>query len=187
MKILKGVLILVLISIFTTTTYAAEVPRESAPCNATNEAIIVVESFIGDVLTEVQNGMGYADARAKSNRIFFNAWLNGQTNGYSYGELVDIANAAIWQYRDMYLRPDFYANNLEKVRTIIAPVIEDYKTGKITYAEAEFNARNKIYQSANPYFNPDVEYMKDPLSRDIPSVDNSLFIIARKLLLDSKS
>ena len=87
---------------------AAEVPREWAPCNATNEAIVLVESYIEDILTEVQNGLGYADARAKSNRIFFDAWLNGQTNGYSYGELVDIANAAIWQYRDMYLRPDFY-------------------------------------------------------------------------------
>ena len=164
---------------------AADVPRESAPCNATTEAIIVVESFIGDILTDVQNGLGYADARAKSNRIFFNAWLNGQTNGYSYGELVDIANNAIWQYRDMYLRPDFYANNLEKVRVIIGPVIEDYKSGKITYAEAEFNARNMIYQSVKPDFNPDVEYMKDPLSRDIPSVDNSLFILAKKLLLGS--
>ena len=163
---------------------AAEVPRESAPCNATNEAIVIVESFIGNILTEVQNGLGYADARAKSNRIFFNAWMNGQTNGYSYGELVDIANAAIWQYRDMYLRPDFYANNLEKVKAIIAPVIEDYKSGKITYAEAEFNARNIIYQSVNSDFNPDVEYMKDPLSRDIPSVDNSLFVLARKLLLN---
>ena len=106
-----------------------------------------------------------------------------QTEGYSYGELVDIANAAIWQYRDMYLRTDFYTNNLEKVRGIIAPVIEDYKSGKITYAEAEFNARVKIYQSVNPNFNPDVEYMKDPLSRDIPPVDNSLFILARKLIL----
>ena len=186
MKTIKAIIILTLVSIFATTTYAAEVPRESAPCNATNEAIVIVESFIGDILTEVQNGLGYADARAKSNCIFFNAWLNGQTNGYSYGELVDIANAAIWQYRDMYLRPDFYANNLEKVRVIIAPVIEDYKSGKITYAEAEFNARNKIYQSVNPSFNPDVEYMKDPLSRDIPSVDNSLFILARKLILESK-
>ena len=185
-KAIKAIIILTLVSIFTTTTYAAEVPRESAPCNATNEAIIVVENFIGDILTEVQNGMGYADARAKSNRIFFNAWLNGQTNGYSYGELVDIANAAIWQYRDMYLRPDFYANNLEKVRVIIAPVIEDYKSGKITYAEAEFNARNKIYQSVNPNFDPGVEYMKDPIYRDIPPVDNSLFRIARKLLLESK-
>ena len=96
------------------------------------------------------------------------------------------ANAAIWQYRDMYLRPDFYTNNLEKVRAIIAPVIEDYKSGKITYAEAEFNARNRIYQSVKPDFNPDVEYMKDPIYRDIPSVDNSLFILARKLILESK-
>ncbi len=86
----------------------------------------------------------------------------------------------------MYLRPDFYTNNLEKVRAIFAPVIEDYKSGKITYAEAEFNARTKIYQSVKPDFNPNVEYMKDPLSRDIPSVDNSLFILARKLILESK-
>ena len=179
----KIIICLIITMTITSTVNAAEVPRESAPCNATNEAIVIVESFIGDILTEVQNGLGYADARAKSNRIFFNAWLNGQTNGYSYGELVDIANAAIWQYRDMYLRPDFYANNLEKVRAIIAPVIEDYISGKITYAEAEFNARNMIYQSVNPSFNPAVEYMKDPLSRDIPSVDNSLFIIARRLIL----
>ena len=183
MKTIKAIIILTLVSIFTTTTYAAEVPREAAPCNATNEAIVFVESYIGDILTEVQNGMGYADARAKSNRIFFDAFLKGQTKGYSYGELVDIANAAIWQYRDMYLRPDFYANNLEKVRVIIAPVIEDFRAGKITYTEAEFNARNRIYQSVNPNFNPDVEYMKDPIYRDIPSVDNSLFILARKLIL----
>ncbi|MBQ4545438.1 MAG: hypothetical protein II996_07725 [Oscillospiraceae bacterium] len=174
----------ILISSFSVS--AADVPREAAPGNASNEAIIIVESFVGDILTEVQNGLGYADARAKSNRIFFNAWLNGQTNGYSYGELVDIANAAIWQYRDMYLRPDFYTNNLEKVRVIIAPVIEDYKSGKISYEEAELNARNMIYQSVKPDFNPDLEYMKDPLSRDIPAVDNSLFILARKLILESK-
>lgn len=180
----KIIICLIITMLIISTVNAAEVPRESAPCNVTNEAIVIVESFIGDILTEVQNGLGYADAGAKSNRIFFNAWLNGQTNGYSYGELVDIANNAIWQYRDMYLRPDLYANNLEKVRVIIAPVLEDYKSGKITYLEAEFNARTKIYQSVNPSFNPDVEYMKDPLSRDIPSVDNSLFIIARALIMN---
>lgn len=179
----KIIICLIITMTITSTVNAAEVPRESAPCNATNEAIVIVESFIGDILSEVQNGLGYADARAKSNRIFFNAFLKGQTNGYSYGELVDTANCAIWQYRDMYLRPDFYANNLETVRVIIAPVIEDCKSGKITYAEAEFNARTKIYQSVKPDFNSDIEYVKDPLSRNIPSVDNSLFILARKLLL----
>lgn len=79
--------------------------------------------------------------------------------------------------------PNFYVNNLKKVRAIIVSVIEYYKSGRITYAEAELNARNKIYKSAKPNFNPSVEYMKDPLSRDIPSVDNSLFIIARGLIL----
>ena len=58
-----------------------------------------------------------------------------------------------------------------------------YKSGKITYTEAEFNARNKIYQSVNPSFNPDVEYMRDPLSGNIPSIDNSLFILVRKILI----
>ena len=86
----------------------------------------------------------------------------------------------------MYLRPDFYISNIERVKTIIAPVIEDYKSGKITYTEAEFNARIAIYQSVNLTFNSDVEFAKDSCYRYIPSVDSSLFIIARKLLLDSK-
>ena len=183
----KSVVFIILIAMFTSTgVKAAEVPRESAPCNATNEAIIVVENFIGDILTEVQNGLGYADVRAKSNSIFFNAWLNGQTNGYSYGELVEIANNAIWQYRDMYLRPDFYANNVEIVRSLIAPIIDDYKIGKIDYNKACFETRVKIYQSINPCFNSDVEFAEDTCYRDIPAVDSSLFIIARKLLLSSK-
>jgi hypothetical protein len=118
-KSIISIISIVSILISSFSVNAAEVPRESAPCNASNEAIILVESFIGDILTEVQNGLGYADARAKSNRIFFDAFIKGQTNGYSYGELVDIANCAIWQDRDMYLRPAFYANNLEKVRVII--------------------------------------------------------------------
>ena len=128
MKTLKAIVILILVSVFTTTTYAAEVPRESAPCNATEEAIITAEGLIGDILTGVQNGLGYADARAKSNRIIFDAFLNGQTNGFSYGELVDIANGAIFHYRNAYLRPNFCMENIERVRNIIAPVIENYKS-----------------------------------------------------------
>ena len=182
----KLLVILCLLSIVSTTVNAAEVPRESVALHISEECVIVAESLIADVLTEVENGLGYSDARAKSNRILFNAWLGGQTKGYSYGDLTIVANNAIFQYRDMYLRPDFYAENVEKVRAIIAPVIEDYKSGKITYAEAEFNARNRIYQSVNPNFDPGVEYMKDPIYRDIPPVDNSLFRIARILILNFK-
>ena len=46
------------------TVNAAPVPRESAPCNATEHQIVVAESFISGILDEVKNGMGYADARA---------------------------------------------------------------------------------------------------------------------------
>jgi hypothetical protein len=181
----KTIICLITLAMLTSivTVNAAPVPRESAPCNATEHQIIVAESFISGILDEVKNGMGYADAKAKSNRIFFNAWLNGQTSGYSYGELTAIANNAIFQYRDMYLRPNFYIENEEKVRAIIAEVITQYANGEIDYTKAEFNARVKIHQSINPLFNADVEFSKDPICRDIPPVDNSLFAIARKLLI----
>lgn len=186
MKKLSMVLITISIIASAVTVNAAPIPRESAPCNATEHQIIVAESFISKILDEVKNGMGYADARAKSNRIFFNAWLNGQISGYSYGEMTAIANNAIFQYRDMYLRPNFYIENEEKVRAIIADVITQYANGEIDYTKAEFNARVKIYQSVNPAFNPDAKFAKDICYRDIPSVDNSLFTIARKLILESK-
>lgn len=166
---------------------AAPVPRESAPCNATKEKIVITENLISGVLDEVQSGLGYADARAKSNVIIFNAWLGGNTGGYAYGELVDIANNAIFQYRDMYLRPNFYIENEEKVRTIIAEVIMQYANGEIDYNTACFSARVKIYQSVNPAFNPDEEFAKDTCCRDVPSVDSSLFTIARKLILETKN
>ena len=62
----------ILISSFSVS--AADVPREAAPGNASNEAIIIVESFVGDILTEVQNGLGYADA--KQNQIEYSSRLS---------------------------------------------------------------------------------------------------------------
>ncbi len=162
---------------------AASVPRESAPCNATEEQIIVTERLVGHIFDKVISGTGYADARAESNRIIFNAWLNKQTDGYDYCELVNIANNAIWQYRDLYLRPNFYTENEARVKAIIADVITKYHNGEIDYDKACFESKVKIYQSVNPSFNPDIEFAKDNCYRDIPSVDNSLFTIARKLLI----
>lgn len=165
---------------------AAPIPKESLPCYATTEQATVTENLISGILDEVKNGLGYADARAKSNVIIFNAWLNGQTGGYAYGELTPIANNAIYQYRDMYLRPNFYIENEEKVRDIIAEVITQYANGEFDYTKAEFNARVKIYQSVNLAFNPDEEFAKDTCYRDIPPIDNGMFTIARKLILESK-
>ena len=179
--------IIAIITVFITissafSVQAAQVPRESVPCNATEEQIIVTEKLVGHIFDEVIMGMGYADAREKSNVIIFNAWLNKQTSGFAFGELVTISNNAIWQYRDYYLRPNFYADNEERVKTIIADVLTKYQNGKIDYNKACFECRVKIYQSVNPLFNPDIEFAKDSCYQDIPSVDSSLFAIARKLL-----
>lgn len=105
---------------------------------------------------------------------------------YAYGELTPIANNAIYQYRDMYLRPNFYIENEKKVRDIIAEVITQYANGEIDHAKAELNAWVKLYQFVNPTFNPDEEFAKDTCYRDIPPIDNGMFTIARKLLLEIK-
>lgn len=44
------------------TAFAAEIPRESAPANATEESIVITENLIGGILDEVQNGLGYQPA-----------------------------------------------------------------------------------------------------------------------------
>ena len=56
------------------------------------------------------------------------------------------------------------------------------KNGEIDYNKACFEARVKIYKSVNP----DIEFAKDSCYRDIPSVDSSLFAIARKLISKSR-
>lgn len=186
---MKRIIITILITTFmgSASVNAAPVPSESIPCNATEEQIIVTERLVGHIFDEVINGLGYADARAKSNRILFDAWLNKQTDGFAYGELVTIANNAIWQYRNLYLRPNFYAENEARVKGLIADVITKYKNGEIDYDKACFDARVKIYQSVNPSFNPDVEFAIDSCYRDIPAVDTSLFAIARNLLTAAKA
>ena len=52
----------------------------------------------------------------------------------------------------------------------------------------EHKAKQEEYMKlfGNPAFNPDEEFAKDTCYRDIPSVDNSLFTIARKLILEVK-
>ena len=86
MKTIKAIILIIAAMVLPVSAIAAEVQRESAPCYTSEEAIIVAENLIGSIFIEVQNRLGYADARAKSNAILFEAWLNGQTGGYSYGE-----------------------------------------------------------------------------------------------------
>ena len=123
----------ILIAVITATSaipaYAEVIPGESIPENTSQEAVDIAEYFIRDTLAKVQGGLGYADARAETNRILFNAVLNNQTGGYGYGILTIIANNALFEYRDLYLRSDFYATAEEQVKALIPDLLLLLKMG----------------------------------------------------------
>ena len=182
-------LIVLFFSLFViaTSVNAAEIPPESLPSNATFECMEYTESLISDILDKVQNGLGFSYAQAQARRRFFALVTSGQSNGYSFSQLSEIASNAIFQYRDMYLRPEFYNQNEEKVRQLISEVLEAYKLGIIDFNEAKKRAYEKVYQSVDASFDYDREFAKDTCYRNIPPVDNSLFTIARKLILAERT
>ena len=184
---MKTLIVLLLVLMVSTTVSAAEIPPESLPANATFECMEYTESLISDILDKVQNGLGFSDAQAQARRRFFNLVVSGQSNGYSLSQLSEIASNAIFQHRDMYLRPEFYNQNEDKVRCLISDVLEEYEFGRMDYNEAKKRAYEKIYQSVDASFDYDIEFAKDTCYRNIPSVDNSLFTIARKLILAERT
>ncbi|MDO5397979.1 MAG: hypothetical protein Q4G33_08600 [bacterium] len=166
------------------TALAAEVPIESAPCNATIESITVTEQLISDELTAVQNGEGYQPAWARANRKIFDAVIEKQTNGYGYADLANIARNALIQYRDMYLRPDYYKMQDEAIYDLISDLIIEVQNGK-DYSEAVDEAYTRIYKSVNPSYEPNSEIGIDRIYLDIPATDTVKFSRARKLLLEA--
>lgn len=173
------------LSLMTTPVLAAEIPRESAPRNATEESIVITENLIGGILDEVQNGLGFQPAWCRANNQIFSAVLADSTNGYGYADLSDIARNAICQYRDMYLRPDFYQAAEEQVKIIIADIIVAVENGK-DYDEAIKESYIKIYQHINPGVNADETFSVDTCYRDMPSADSAFFNRARKLLREAE-
>ena len=184
---MKKLIVSLLILTISTSVSAAEIPPEALPSNATFECMEYTELLISDILVKVQNGLGFSNAQAEARRRFFTLVVSGQSNGYSFSQLSEVASNAIFQYRDMYLRPEFYTQNEDKVRRLISDVLKEYKLGRIDYNEAKKQAYEKIYQSVDASFDYDIEFAKDTCYRNIPSVDNSLFTIARKLILAERT
>lgn len=166
------------------TSLAAEVPIESAPCNATVESIAITEQLISDELTAVQNGEGYQPAWARANRKIFDAVIAKQTNGYGYSDLANIARNALIQYRDMYLRPDYYKAQDAVIYSLIADLIAEVQSGK-DYIEALDEAYTRIYQSIDPSYKLNCEIGIDRIYLDIPAADVVRFSRARKYLLEA--
>ena len=162
---------------------AAQIPRATAPLNATEEQILIVENLIGDILDEVQNGLGYAEAENKAEPRVYKAVIAGETNGNGYGVLSDIMRNAILNVRDMYLRPEVYQAAEDRLKVLLADTITEVENGmEINTAIKE--AHTKIYQSINPVFDPEVQFSIDTCYRDIPAVDMAVYNRTRKLLDD---
>lgn len=183
-KRILTVLSIILVMSIGCTAYASDIPRESIPENATEESVVIVERVIGDILSEVQNGLGYGVAMPKANLRIRKLILAGESGGFGYGILGPIAQNAVWQYRDMYLRPDFYRAAEEKVAPLIRDLIEYVRNGG-SYEDARKQAYIRILQNQDASFNPEDCYMTDFCYWDIPWVDTAYFAVARKLLLSA--
>ena len=183
-KLSKIIAVLTPATSISQTAFAAEIPIESALYGTSDEVYTMMESLIGGVLDEVQNGLGYQPAWAKANRIVYDAVLAHQTNGHGYAELAGIARNAIYRYRDMYLRPEYYAEQDEKIRQMLSDLIVDVQNGK-PYYEAIDEAYTRIYKSVDPNYEPNNEIGVDRIYLDIPAVDGMMFARAKKFLLEA--
>lgn len=183
---MKKFIVLFLTAItITQSAFAAEIPIETYPENATAESAAVTEKLIGGILDEVQNGLGYQMASGRANTIIRKAIIDNQTNGYGYGILSAISQNAIRYYRDVYLRPDYYAETENTVRALIADLIIEVENGT-NYETVKEKAYTRIYQSANPSYNPEVDRTGDFCYWDIPPVDSVMLMQARKLLQNAR-
>lgn len=171
----------------TSTTYAAEIPVECAPENATAESIAITENLISPILDEVQNGLGYQPAWCKAHNAVFDAVLANETNGYGYLELAAISRNAILYYRDMYLRPEYYAEKEAAAKALLSDLIAEVENGTKDYDTALKEAYTKIYQTINPAYVPNEEIGVDRIYLDIPAADTVMFTQARKLLKEAQT
>ena len=164
------------------TVQAAEIPRESVPLNATEEQIVIVENLIGDILDEVASGwLGYTEAAGTANTRVRKAVIAGETNGHGYGILSSIAQNAILDIRDMYLRPEAYAQAEEYLKVLLDDLIVAVQNG-MDPEEARKLAYDRIYMSIDPEFDPTALIGTDFCYLDMPTVYRTLFSTARKML-----
>ncbi len=186
MKKITTYIITAILMLSSVTANAASIPRETTPLNATEEQIQIVENLIGDILDEVQaDRLGYALAAGYANTRIRKAVIANQTNSNGYGILSPIAQNAIRYYRDILLRPDYYRQTEEKLKSVLADLIVEVQNGK-DYNTAYDEARIKIYKAANASFNPDTDMVGDFCYWNVPPVDSAEFTVARKLLLQAQ-
>ena len=165
------------------TANAASIPRETAPINATEEQIQIVENLIGGCLDEINAGAGYRMIASEADTKIYKAVLADETNGNGYAILSAISQNALRICRDMYMRPDTYAYYEETLKVQLADILAEVENGA-DYDTSLDNAYTGLYQSVNPSYTPPAE-RQDFCYLDIPAVDNAAYTVTRKLLLNA--
>ena len=84
----------------------------------------------------------------------------------------------------MYLRPEYYKQQNDRVYNLIYDIIDDVKNGK-PYDEALDEAYARIYKSIDPSYVPNTDLAVDKVYLDIPAADIVMFGAARKYLLEA--
>lgn len=182
-KITKIIMAVITAMLMSSSVQAAEIPRESAPLNATEEQIVIVENLICDILDEVAVGqLGYTEAAGMANTRVRKAVVAGETNGHGYGILSPIAQNAILDIRDMYLRPEVYAKAEEYLKMLLADLIIAVQNG-MDYSVAMGEAYRRIYHDLNTSVNLEDQLVVDNCYRDMPTIDRAIFNRTRYLLL----
>ena len=190
MKTKKTLITAVMLAALSATSFsvsAADIPQEAAPIYASEESITVTENLISGILTEVQNGLGYGEANGKAQAIICKAVIDNQTNGIGYADLMSIARNSIFQYRDMYLRPEYYTQTEENLKPFLADLISEVENGTKDYDTARKEAYEQICKTVNPNFNYAEQLSVDSCYRDIPAIDGAVFNRTRKLLLEAEA
>ena len=165
---------------------AAEIPRKSAPLNATEEQIVIVENLIGDILDQVATGnLGYTEAAGAANTRVRKAVIAGETNGHGYGILSPIAQNAVLDIRDIYVRPAAYAQAEEYLKVLLADLITATENG-VDPEEIRKQAYERIYRSVNPEYTVVVPVETDFCYIDAPTVDRAVLNRARYYILKGK-
>ena len=113
--------------------------------------------------------------------------LAGNTNGYGYLDLAAVARNALIYYRDVYLRPEYYAENEAAAKALLSDLICEVENGTKDYDTALKEAYTKIYQTINPTYVPNEEIGIDRIYLDIPAADTVMFTQARKLLKEAQT
>lgn len=118
-KLITLILTAALSASITVPVFAAPIPRESTPLNATEQQVHITENIISDILDEVQAGnLGYTLAAGYANTRIRKTVIAGQTDGNGYGILSPIAQNAIRSMIDVQLRPEAYGASGGRIKGI---------------------------------------------------------------------